>query len=250
MSDMIDQALVSPRYLAGPGDPAWVTVPLHEAAGWSHGHDPLMPRVILSSPDRKTLLRLEPAIGDQWWRITHTGGSPSNSWYASFGARTPVELIAAVTDALTDPAHNERALADATRPLHRQGWETAPDGEFRSPDGIVKGERITFSGSSSWFITASVDEGSELWQARFDGRIPAGIVAAFTQALASDEPLRRPHEQTRGLRRQGIDLRWEQVPAKNVAFALADRIERLTARRTGTPPPAPQPPRPAPRRTR
>ncbi|MFF7438962.1 DUF317 domain-containing protein [Streptomyces sp. NPDC008122] len=250
MSDMADQALVSPCYLAGPGDPAWVTVPLHEATAWSHGHEPLLPRVILSRPDQKTLLRLEPAPGDQWWRITHNGGSPSNSWYASFGARTPVELIAAVTDALTDPAHHERALADPTRPLHRQGWETAPSGEFRSPDGIVKGERITFSGSSSWFITASIDEDSELWQARFDGRTPASIVTAFTQALASREPLRRTHEQTLGLSRHAIDLHWEQVPAESVAFALPDRLERLAARRTGTPPPASQPPRSAPRRGR
>lgn len=250
MSDMVDQALISPRYLAGPGDPAWVTVPLHEAAGWSHGHEPLLPRVILSSPDQKTLLRLEPAPGDQWWRISHNGGHPSNSWYASFGGRTPVELIAAVTDTLTDPTHNERALADPLQPLRRQGWETSPSGEFRSPDGIVKGERITFSGSNSWFITAAFDEDDALWQARFDGRTPAGIVVAFTQAIAAREPLWRTHEQTLGLSRQGLNLRWQQATAASVASALPDRVERLAARRTGAPPPPPQPPRPAPRRTR
>ncbi|MFJ3906053.1 DUF317 domain-containing protein [Streptomyces sp. NPDC090025] len=218
------------------------------ASRLAHGHEPLLPRVILSSPDQKTLLRLEPAPSDQWWRISHNGGSPSNSWSASFGGRTPVELIAAVTDTLTDPAHNERAAADPIRPLRRQGWETAPSGEFRSPDGIVKGERITYSGSNGWFITAAFDEDHVLWQARFDSRTPAGIVTAFTQALADREPLRRTHEQTRGLSRQGINLHWQQATAVSVASALPDRVERLAARRTGTPPPPP--PRPAPRRTR
>ncbi|MFF5601724.1 hypothetical protein [Streptomyces noursei] len=27
--------LVAPRHLAGGGDPAWVTVPLHRAFGWT-----------------------------------------------------------------------------------------------------------------------------------------------------------------------------------------------------------------------
>ncbi|MFD9288371.1 hypothetical protein ACFWBV_08665 [Streptomyces sp. NPDC060030] len=41
-------------------------MPLHRACGWSYGHDPLMPRVLLSSPDQKALLRLEPDPADQW----------------------------------------------------------------------------------------------------------------------------------------------------------------------------------------
>lgn len=48
----VEQALISPRYLAGPGAPEWVTAALHAGAGWRHGQDPLVPRVILSSPDR------------------------------------------------------------------------------------------------------------------------------------------------------------------------------------------------------
>ncbi|MFD6989290.1 hypothetical protein [Streptomyces sp. NPDC059943] len=56
----VEQTLIAPRYLAGGGDPGWVTVPLHRAAGWSYGHDPLMPRVILTSPDQLTQLRIDP----------------------------------------------------------------------------------------------------------------------------------------------------------------------------------------------
>ena len=33
MANDIEVALVAPRYLAGPGDPAWITVPLHRACG-------------------------------------------------------------------------------------------------------------------------------------------------------------------------------------------------------------------------
>ncbi|MFD6245339.1 DUF317 domain-containing protein [Streptomyces roseolus] len=246
---MIDQALVAPRYLAGPGDPAWVTVPLHQASGWSHGHEPLLPRVVLSSPDQKTLLRLDPVPGDQWWRITHNGGSAATSWYASFGARTPVELIAAVTDALTDPSPNERMMADdPLRVLRLRGWETAPDGEFRSPDGVVEGERLTFSGSASWFITAGRKEDVPLWDARFDGRTPTRIVAAFTQALSSPAPLRRTHEQTLGLSRRRLDLQWEQVPAESLASVLPARVARLAARRPGAPPPPSARPSPPTRR--
>ncbi len=249
MTDMIDQALILPRYLAGPGDAGWVTIPLHEAAGWSHGHEPLLPRVLLSSPDQKTLLRLEPAPGDQWWRIIHNGGSAATSWYASFGARTPVELIAAVTDTLTDPAYNERAVADPTQPLRQAGWETAPSGEFRSPDGIVTGERITFSGMTSWFITAALDQDHTVWQARFDGRAPASVVTAFTQALAVAKPLPRTHEQTLGLSRQRLTLHWQQATPETVASALPVRVQRLAARRRSKPSPAPQPPRSTPHRT-
>ncbi|WP_282698163.1 DUF317 domain-containing protein [Streptomyces sp. CC208A] len=235
---MIDQALVAPRYLAGPGDPAWVTVPLHQASGWSHGHEPLLPRVVLSSPDQQTLLRLEPVPGDQWWRITHNGGSPATSWYASFGSRTPVELIAAVTDALTDPVRTERAMADLLLPLRRRGWQTAPDGDFRSPDGVVEGERLTLSGSASWFITAGRKEDVPVWAVRFDGRTPTRIVAAFIKALADPAPLRRTHEQTLGLSRHRLDLQWQQVPAESLASALPDRVARLAARRHSAPPPA------------
>ncbi|MFE4546660.1 DUF317 domain-containing protein [Streptomyces sp. NPDC056785] len=46
-----------------------------------------MPRVLLSSPDQKALLRLEPDPDGQWWKHAAEPGRPA--WYASFGARTP-----------------------------------------------------------------------------------------------------------------------------------------------------------------
>ncbi|WP_324611542.1 hypothetical protein [Streptomyces sp. NRRL S-1521] len=36
----IEVDFITPRHLAGGGDPAWITVPLHRACGWSHSHAP------------------------------------------------------------------------------------------------------------------------------------------------------------------------------------------------------------------
>lgn len=60
VTECIEQTLISPRYLAGSGDPAWVTVPLRRACGWSTAGDPLVPRVILASPDQLAQLRIAP----------------------------------------------------------------------------------------------------------------------------------------------------------------------------------------------
>ncbi|WP_338678400.1 hypothetical protein V1460_20785 [Streptomyces sp. SCSIO 30461] len=54
---------ITPR--AGSGDPAWITIPLHRACGWSHDNDPLMPRVLLSSPDQKALHLFYPGYVDE-----------------------------------------------------------------------------------------------------------------------------------------------------------------------------------------
>ncbi|MER5346746.1 DUF317 domain-containing protein [Streptomyces mirabilis] len=86
--ETVEVDFVTPRHLAGGGDPAWITVPIHRACGWSHGNDPLMPRVLLSSPDQKALLRLEPDPDGQWWTLHHAAEPDHPAWYASFGART------------------------------------------------------------------------------------------------------------------------------------------------------------------
>ncbi|WP_328478760.1 DUF317 domain-containing protein [Streptomyces sp. NBC_00377] len=105
MSDTVEQALITPRYLAGGGDPGWITVPLHRAAGRSYGHEPLTPRVLLTSLDQLIQLRLDPDPDDPgWWTIRHTRTADHPGWTATFDARTPVEIIAAFTDALTDPS--------------------------------------------------------------------------------------------------------------------------------------------------
>ncbi|WP_226962725.1 DUF317 domain-containing protein [Streptomyces sp. C8S0] len=90
-----------------------------------------MPRVLLSSPDQKALLRLEPDPDGQWWTLHHAAEPDRPAWYASFGARTPVELIAAVTDTLTGPAPTASAPSDPYEPLRKMAW--APPPAHRDP---------------------------------------------------------------------------------------------------------------------
>jgi hypothetical protein len=85
--------------------------PLHRACGWSYGHDPLMPRVILSSPGQKARLRLDPDSDGPWWTLQHGPVGNQRTCSVSFGARTPIEIIAGLTDALSDPARPTGARA-------------------------------------------------------------------------------------------------------------------------------------------
>ncbi|WP_257578307.1 DUF317 domain-containing protein [Streptomyces sp. JJ38] len=133
--ETVEVDFVSPRHLAGGGDPARSTVPLHRACGWSHGDDPLMPRVLLSSPGQKALLRLEPEPNEQWWTLSHAAEPDRPGRYASFGARPPVELIAAATDALTDLAPPTGAPSDPFEPLRQISRSPASaDNGLLSPD--------------------------------------------------------------------------------------------------------------------
>ncbi|MFC5634510.1 DUF317 domain-containing protein [Streptomyces bullii] len=65
----------------------------------------MIPRVLLSSPDQETLLRLEPDPDGQWWTLNHAAEPDRPAWYASFGARTPVdERVHAPTTRRTVPS--------------------------------------------------------------------------------------------------------------------------------------------------
>ncbi|MFB6627271.1 DUF317 domain-containing protein [Streptomyces sp. NPDC056374] len=141
-----------------------------------------MPRVILTSPDDKSMLRLEPALNEPWWHLSHRDGCTGAQWQASFDGATPVELIAAVTDALTHPDYNARAMADPYRVLTRAGWDVASNSGFRSPDSRVRGERHNYSGSTDWRVTASLYTNDPVWKARFSGAMPRVLVAAFLAA--------------------------------------------------------------------
>ncbi|MFE2011145.1 DUF317 domain-containing protein [Streptomyces sp. NPDC059491] len=240
MNDMVDQALVSPVYFAGPGDPTWVTIPLHTVSGWSALDAPLYPHVVLTGPLMKSWLRLEPVLEGPWWHLSHRDGRTGSNWTASFDGGTPVELIAAVTDTLTHPAYHLRQPVDPYEPLRQAGWDTAPDrGNFLSPDGRVRGNRNAFDRSRAWHITASLDEDDPVWHASLSAGTPTAVVAAFLQALADPNPVSRSAEQAAGLSRRRISLAWERWPAERIARALPDRIERLSARRAVPPPPSP-----------
>ncbi|MGJ5751624.1 uncharacterized protein DUF317 [Streptomyces puniciscabiei] len=251
MHETIEQALISPRYLAGGGDPAWVTVPLHRACGWSYGHDPLMPRVILTSPDQQATLHIDPDPDEPWWTVRHARSGDQPAWSATFDARTPVEIIAALTDALTAPT----PPASGPEPydvLRRAGWHTAGE-SLASPDRIAALEHVGEDGP--WFADARLDqdEGGLIWRAYLSNTTPQHLVAAFAQALADPTPVRRSPGRVPALARDHALTRTVQLPVGDIAFALEQRIAALAARRTdaASNTPVPKPPRvPAPRRTR
>ncbi|MFJ4703696.1 DUF317 domain-containing protein [Streptomyces anulatus] len=254
-SEAVEVAFISPRHLAGGGDPAWITRPLHLACGWRYDDDPLLPRVILSSPDQKAVLRLEPDVKGQWWTLHHAPDRDRPAWYASFGASTPVELIAGFMDALTDPAPSESAPSDPYESLRQLTWSpthgAAPG--LAAPDGNLFVQRLgEESNPGAWFVTASLGPSRPVWQAHFDKHTPAHLITAFTTALADPQPVWR----TNGplglatLDPKIINRRVIDVPAVHVAAALTDRVESLSARQD-TPSADPIPPsQPPPRNSR
>ncbi|MFC9464369.1 DUF317 domain-containing protein [Streptomyces coelicoflavus] len=237
----VEVDFITPRHLAGGGDPAWITVPLHRACGWSHGHDPLMPRVLLSSPDQKALLRLEPHADDQWWTLQHTAEAGQPAWYASFGARTPVELIATVTDALTDPVTPAGESCDPFEPLRQTAWSAPTIGAdgLVSPDGTACVQRLgSEEEPGAWFVTATLGtDRHPVWQARFGAHTPARLVTAFTAALTDSHPVYRTagEQKLPTLDPHLVTRTFVDVPAVYLAAALEDRVRSLAARPAGTP---------------
>lgn len=248
----VEVDFISPRHLAGGGDPSWVTVPMHRACGWSQGNDPLMPRVLLSSPDHQALLRLEPDPDNRWWTLNHAPEADRRpAWFASFGARTPVELIAAVTDALTNPAAAADAHCDPYEPLRQAGW-TRNAGGIRSPDGRADITRLgTADRPGAWLVTVKLGVHQRVWQARFGEHTPPHLVGAFTIALADPAPLLRtgyrgslPVHDPKLITRRSVAVRADVAVA-----ALEERVRTLAARRA-RPPARPSPVQPARNRRR
>ncbi|MEU3299705.1 DUF317 domain-containing protein [Streptomyces sp. NPDC006678] len=201
-----------------------------------------MPRVILSSPDQKALLRLEPEPDGQWWTLHHAATQGRPAWYASFGARTPVETIAGFIDALTGPTALSAAEADPYEPLLRAGW--TPDqgaSTLRSPDTTASVQQLT--GEGPWFVTVMLGESRPVWQARFGEHTPPHLITAFTAALADPSPVARTDPLSLPTRNPDLVTRTDRdVPAAQFASALENRVRTLAAR-CAAPPATPRTPR-------
>ncbi|MEU3977931.1 DUF317 domain-containing protein [Streptomyces bacillaris] len=266
MTESIEQILISPGYLAGGGDPAWVTVPLRRASGWSTAGDPLVPRVILTSPDQLAQLRIapDPDSAQPWWTLRHARHGDHRAWEITFDAQTPVEIIAAVTDTLTAPASPPAASVDPYDPLRAAGWHaprhhdglTSPKG-MSSPNGWARVDRIVDESGhgAGWVVETSVHNLPAIWRAHVDGNTPSHVVSALFGALADTTPLvRHPHSVPPLAVTHG-STSTRQVSAESVAFALRNRTTALAQRNSASAssarsaPPAP-PPAPTPRRTR
>ncbi|MFE0772168.1 DUF317 domain-containing protein [Streptomyces sp. NPDC058861] len=250
-------AQVSPRYLAGGGDPRWVTAPLQHAFHWQAAHRPLSPVVQLTRRDRQAELLLAPDPDHPWWTLQHRPHDGAPAWRVTFSARTPAEIVAAATDALTaGPATD--TPTDPGKVLAQADWEPSLSmTRFVSPDRYATVIRLR---PGTWSIEVAAPDmpwnGQSMvvpvWEALFTEDTPAYIVAAVFSGLASPEPvLRNEKTMFRPLRYNAAIAR-ERVPARAAEDALWDRIDRLAAGRRDTPPP-PSPPAPGgplPRRPR
>ncbi|MGY5079252.1 DUF317 domain-containing protein [Streptomyces nigrescens] len=255
VTENVDVALVSPHYLAGGGDPAWITAGLHRGCGWSAHPDPLVPRVVLTSPENGAVLRLGPDPEGPWWALQHAPVDRRRAWSVSFGARTPVEIIAGFTDALTDPATAQAPAPDPYEPLRQAGWLEGHDHDgLTSPDGLAHIEHFTHGFTDCWFARTAVSEDPEglIWRAYLSGDTPAHLITGFTRALADEAPLPRdpyPLRVPLNARRQAR-VTTMQLASAAVGLALERRVTAL-ANRSKQPVPAPMPPMtPPPRPTR
>ncbi|MEV8351884.1 DUF317 domain-containing protein [Streptomyces niveus] len=188
-----------PRHLAGGGDPRHITQALR-AAGWKNHSDPDFPHVVLASPDLRHTLVMEPESSSYkppWWRIRAYGDH--EDWYTAFGGDTPVEILAGLTDALIGPV--PETAPDIWAPLTAAGWTYERDEHGTEsalhPDSILTFRREARRGDLFWKAEAALPTGGggreTIWGAYFNGRVPPHLIAAFTQALARDEPVQRRH---------------------------------------------------------
>ncbi|MFI1060534.1 DUF317 domain-containing protein [Streptomyces spororaveus] len=247
--------MVSPRHLAGPGDPRHVTHALR-AAGWHTASDPLHPTVTLHSPDYSHQLTLTPKPGRPyrpWWRIRSPHG-PAH-WSAEFSGTTPVEIIAGLTDALVQPLPER--LRSPWELLTAHGWsyhrQSGGSESATSPDKAVSVEwQISpIAGPLGWTIEAvdrhNLDRPGLLWRASLDDNTPSHLVAAFTAALAVPDPVPRGRYEIP----YGLPLKQEREEplGPKAAAAHAERLAEARRHRPRTPRPAtgsPVPPAPQP----
>ncbi|ELS55911.1 DUF317 domain-containing protein [Streptomyces viridochromogenes] len=133
-----DRVMVSPRYMAGAGDRLADAIgPLIHLFGWPPQHDATTGHVKIDSPDGSMFVDFDPVhpLG-QWWTITHH----EPYWAVQFSRQTPLEAVAAVTQALPqllgDTRHAER-IPITEMPLDQlaalNDW-SVENGALTSPD--------------------------------------------------------------------------------------------------------------------
>lgn len=187
-----ERVLVSPRYMAGAGDRlADALGPLIHLFGWPTQHDAATGHVTISSPDGSMFCDFDPVqpLG-RWWTITHH----EPYWQVQFSRQTPLEAVAATTQALPqllgDERHAER-IPITDMPLNKlaalNDW-SVEDGVLTSPDWCCQLVH-TPEADITWRIEHAFFEKQPL--ATFTREVPEGLVRNFFAHLATPAPVER-----------------------------------------------------------
>ncbi|MER5440835.1 DUF317 domain-containing protein [Streptomyces sp. NPDC002790] len=242
---------VSPRHLAGGGDPRHVTEQLL-ASGWGNHSVPGYPHVLLESPDHQWHLTLEPAQDEFMpsWRVHPAQG---HAWSAQFGIHTPVEIIAGFIDALHSTGPQPEA--ELWRLAASRGWTMQLAGRQRtalSPDETAYLSRETSLAETPihrWAVQVSVPLSEKqhrwIWNASIDEAAPPAALTGFIDALTDPAPLLRWEGQEPRHAFGFLDSRRSSVTPEQHRLQHLRRIEAAHPARTDAPAPASPPPGPA-----
>nr|WP_202488721.1 DUF317 domain-containing protein [Streptomyces sp. SID5473] len=181
--------MIEPRYLAGTGDIRHATEFLR-ASGWTDRSKTGGP-IVFHNPAKTVRVVFDPATPPGGWTIEGKPSGHQAAWKATFGLRTPVEIVAGVTDALTQPAaaHAPNPWA----PLDAQGWQAQPGRHVTavSPDKDVWLQfHQSAPGEAHWWASARTEHGTT-WQAVFTPTTPMHLIESFSTALADPKPVLR-----------------------------------------------------------
>ncbi|MFD9409407.1 DUF317 domain-containing protein [Streptomyces sp. NPDC059989] len=190
---------VSPRHMAGLGDPRHITHSLR-AAGWKHDGDRGLPQV-LTSPDHSLGLVLDPLSPHQAWSVGSALMFVPGYWHAGFTRNAPVEIIAGLTDSLIRPAP-AHAPTDVWETLAAAGWNVSDGPRWREASAPGQGLKIKQVGSDNrdddhfWWRIQAVEQSyrgsvETVWSAALDQTTPPHIMAGLIQELVNPAALLR-----------------------------------------------------------
>ncbi|MEV5843626.1 DUF317 domain-containing protein [Streptomyces sp. NPDC051985] len=191
------RVLVSPRHLAGAGIDRLADAigPLIHLFGWPNEHDPATGRITVNTPDSSLFVTFNSRhTQGQWWSVAHH----DPFWEARFTRQTPIEAIAAVTQALPQLAgdfrHADRiplttsTLAEIAELNH---WRHEDSGTFTSPDGHCRLKHAPAK-ETPWRFRHHVYDGfGTHWDASFTQDTPEQPVAQFFAHLSTTAPVER-----------------------------------------------------------
>ena len=256
--------LVSPGYLAGPGDSRSIFNTLDLAPSWTKtvafGTD-----TYFTSPCQRVRVAnpVESFYGG--WTISYAEdplGVPD--WITTFDRNTPHEIVAAFTKTLVDGLHNN--FADhlsggrhhtGTSPaslIARHRWEPVHGSRpFRSvsPDGhaayqmrvgwLHEYDELLTPEKSTWRMSAGTNPVyTPSWQAFFSQYTPQHLISASTAVFTDPTPVPRALDQIPGRHRSLVSVtrRDTSQPNSRSAAALA-RNAHAQAMPVAAPPAAP-----------